>query len=252
MEKGRKEKAPGFPRSRQCFVIRAVCPDLLRWVSRAVRLRNECDAASSVSKRAVVDILYGEFVALMWSLPGQTVHNTQALRRPQHDWWDSECYDLMVSRIAACRLWRRERTPAARSAFRAKRVRFHQFWNTRLRAQEQLAGDNPRMAAQNIRQQMGMRRHVLPCTMRSSDSRGGLVEGPACLDAWRAHFRDVPLRPPLCELGVGGPLTPLAAWPCARPRHCLRLRSGECHPSPAARRVWRRSIAPLPTGSPRR
>ena len=195
-------KVPRWPRVRDWpAVLRAMRPDLLRWASRVVRLRNECDAASNVSKQAVVDILCGEFVALMWSLPRQTVRNTQALRRPQPDWWDPECYDLMVSRNAAYRLWRRERTPAARAAFRAKR-RFHhfvrrkkaQFWNTWLRAQEQLAGDNPRMAAQNIRQQMGMRRHVLPCAMRSSDFCGGLVEGPACLDAWRAHFRDVPLN----------------------------------------------------------
>eukprot|EP00439_Symbiodinium_sp_Y106_P065296 s2170_g10.t1 len=30
--------------------------------------------------------------------------------------------------------------------------------------------------------------------MHSSDPHDGLIEGPACLDAWRAHFRDVPLN----------------------------------------------------------
>ena len=146
------------------------------------------------------DILYGEFVALMWSLPGQAVRSTQTPHRPQPDWWDSECYDLMVARNASYRLWRRERTPVAREAFRTKRIRFHhlvrrkkaQFWDDWLNTQEQLARDNPRMAAQNIRQQMGMRRRVLQCAMRSSDPRGGLVEGR--IDAWRAHFRDVPLN----------------------------------------------------------
>ena len=141
-------------------------------------------------------------MALMWSLPGQAARSTQTPHRPQPDWWDSECYDLMVARNAAYRLWRRERTPAAREAFRTKRIRFHhlvrrkkaQFWNDWLNTQEQVARDNRRMAAQNIRQQMGMRRRVLPCAMRSSDPRGGLVEGPACLDAWRAHFRDAPLN----------------------------------------------------------
>ena len=161
-----------------------------------------CEAALPETKRAVIDILYGECVALLWRLPSRTARSTQSPHRPQPDWWDFECYDLTVARNAAFRLWRREHTPAARAEFRAKRLQFHhlvrrkkaQFWNTWLHAQEQLAHDNPRLAAPNIRQQMGMQRRTLPHAMRSSDScGGGIVEGPACLDAWRANFRDVPL-----------------------------------------------------------
>ena len=69
----------------------------------------------------------------------------------------------------------------------AKKLQFHhlvrrkkaQFWNTWLRTQERLAHENPRVAAQNIRQQMGIRQRTLPSVMRSPESNGGHVDGPS-------------------------------------------------------------------------
>ena len=49
---------------------------------------------------------------------------------------------------------------------------------------------NPRRAAQNIRRQFGPSRRPLRACMRSPSSRDA-VEGPACVKAWRCHFRDV-------------------------------------------------------------
>ena len=131
----------------------------------------------------------------MWSLPGRAVHSTQTPRRPQ--WWDCECHDVMASRNAAHRLWRRERTPEPPCT---KKIRFHhlvprkkaQFWNIRLNAREQLACDNPGKAAQNTRQQMrGGACCRVACARRTL--LAAWLKCPACLDAWRVHFRTVPL-----------------------------------------------------------
>ena len=116
-----------------------------------------------------------------------------------------------------CRHWRRERTPAARAAFCAKRLQFHhlvrrkkaQFWNTWLHTQERLAHENPRVAAQNICQQMGIRQRTLPSVMRSPESNGGHVEGPSCLDAWRTHFRNVPRSAQPAAFNPSGPSLPV-------------------------------------------
>ena len=58
--------------------------------------------------------------------------------------------------------------------------------------QDRVSSANPRIAARNIRRQFGPTRRPLPISMRSPASRNGTVEGAACLDAWRCHFRDVP------------------------------------------------------------
>ena len=127
-------------------------------------------------------------------------HRPAGNQRPQPDWWDDECYQQLVSRNAAWRKWRRERTTNAREAFCRKRLQFHHlvrrkkvaFWSSWLRMQEGLSRSNPRAAARNVRAQLAPGRHGLPRSMRSPDESGGRVEGEQCLNAWRDHFRDVP------------------------------------------------------------
>ncbi|CAE7243833.1 unnamed protein product [Symbiodinium natans] len=106
----------------------------------------------------------------------------------------------MVGKNAAWRRWCCERTPAAQQALRAKRLHFHHlvrkkkaiFWHTWLQSQEHATQSNPCIAARNIRRQLGTSRHSVPRCMRSASPECNYVEGEACLEAWRCHFRDVP------------------------------------------------------------
>ena len=148
----------------------------------------------------MLDILYGEFVSMLWHSCAPTLHPERVGRRPQPDWWDGECYDAMVGKNAAWRRWCCERTPAAQQALRAKRLHFHHlvrkkkaiFWHTWLQSQEHATQSNPCIAARNIRRQLGTSRHSVPRCMRSASPECNYVEGEACLEAWRCHFRDVP------------------------------------------------------------
>ena len=125
-------------------------------------------------------------------------------RRPQPDWWDDECYDQLVSRNAAWRRWRRERTASAHVAFRQKRLQFHHvvrrkkscFWSSWLSSQERLSRSNPRLAARDVHEQLGTNQRTLPRSMRCPAS-GRQVEGNDCLDAWRDHFRAAQPMPPV-------------------------------------------------------
>ena len=67
------------------------------------------------------------------------------------------------------------------------------YWHSWLQAQERASAACPQLAARNIRRQFGPSRRPLPANMRSSSPHGGTVEGAACIDAWRCHFRDVPV-----------------------------------------------------------
>ena len=181
-------------------VIRSLRPALLQWASKLLRLRQR-QSPPLLERRAALDVLYAEFVVLVWQGPEPfTTGYRRGNHRPQPDWWDDECYDQMVSRNAAWRRWRRERTPSAFDTFRQKRLQFHHvvrrkkagLWSSWLCSQERLSRSNPRLAAHNVRAQLGADQRTLPRSMRCPAS-GRRVEGSDCLDAWRAHFRDVPV-----------------------------------------------------------
>ena len=151
------------------------------------------------TRRAILDVLHAEFVHMFWDTANPIDSSRCRNRRPQPDWWDDECFDAMVSRIAAWRRWCREQTPQSREYFRALRLQFHHlvrrkkatFWQGWLASQERNAA-NSRLTARNIRQQLGPVRRNVPISMRSHPSHCGTLEGAACLEAWRCHFRDVP------------------------------------------------------------
>ena len=147
-------------------------------------------------RRAILEVLYGACVSMLWqSAPSPP--SIPSGRRPQPDWWDDECYDVMVGRNAAWRRWCCERTPEAQQAFRAKRLQCHhlarkkktRFWQTWLQAQKRTAVSNPAITARHIRRQLGVTRGSLPRGMRNASPEGGCLEGNACVDAWRCHFR---------------------------------------------------------------
>ena len=180
-------------------VVRDMRVRLLTWSEKVMNQLREAPCSSVALRRAILDVLYSELVAMLWqSAPSQAPKRSR--RRPQPDWWDDECYDVMVGRNAAWRRWCRERTPEAQEAFRAKRLQFHhlvrkqkaRFWHSWLRAQERMAVSHPAVAARNVRRQLGVARHSLPPCMRNASPEGGCLEGNACVDAWRCHFRDVP------------------------------------------------------------
>ena len=112
---------------------------------------------------------------MFWDTANQVDSSRCRNRRPQPDWWDDECFDVMVSR----------------EYFRALRLQFHHFvrrrkttfWHGWLASQERNAA-NPRLTARNIRQQLRPVRRNVPTSMRSHLSNCGTLEGRG--------FRDVP------------------------------------------------------------
>ena len=180
-------------------VVRALRVRLLDWSEKILNLLRHAPCSSVAVRRAILDVLYSELVSMLWQ-SAPTPAPKPLGRRPQPDWWDDECYDAMVGRNAAWRRWCRERTPEAQQIFRAKRLQFHhlvrkkkaRFWHSWLQAQERVALSHPAVAARNVRRQLGVARRSLPHCMRNASPEGGCLEGNACLDAWRCHFRDVP------------------------------------------------------------
>ena len=196
-----EDASPSWPSVRDWGPsICSLRPRLLAWSEKLLRLRRENPCCTVADRRVMLDILYGEFVSMLWHSCAPTLRPKRVGGRPQPDWWDGECYDAMVGKNAAWRRWCRERTPAAQQALRAKRLHFHHlvrkkkaiFWHTWLQSQEHAAQSNPCIAARNIRRQLGTSRHSVPRCMRSASSECNYVEGEACLEAWRCHFRDVP------------------------------------------------------------
>ena len=180
--------------------MQALRPQLLSWSAKVCSFRHDGCHYSADARRAMLDVLYGEFVQMFWVAADPRDFIKRRNRRPQPDWWDDECYDRMVSRNAAWHCWCRERTSESREIFRSKRLEFHHlvrrkkaaFWHAWLEMQDRVSPANPRIAARNIRRQFGPTRRPLPISMRCHASRNGTMEGAACLDACRCHFRDVP------------------------------------------------------------
>ena len=108
-------------------IIRHLQPQLLQWAQKLVHLRQGQSPAPD-ERRAALDILYAEFVTMVWQAAEPFIsHRPAGNQRPQPDWWDDECYQQLVSRNAAWRKWRRERTANAREAFCRKRLQFPPF-----------------------------------------------------------------------------------------------------------------------------
>ena len=103
-------------------IVRALRPNLLQWASKIMTLRDSCSAANLQSKRATVEILYGEFVSLM---PGQRAAHTP--RRPQPDWWDFECYDAMASRKCSFPALAARTHPSCLSSFLCQKASIPSF-----------------------------------------------------------------------------------------------------------------------------
>ena len=187
-----------WPRVRNWHsVVQDLHPQLLQWASKVLNLR-QGQPLPLPERRGVLDLLYAEFVAIVWqAAEPHASSRSGGNRRPQPDWWDDACYELLVARNAAWRQWRREQTSSARETFRQKRLEFHHlvrrkkssFWSSWLSRQESLSRSNPRLAARNVRTQMGQSHGGLPRSMRSAGHR---LEGDQCLAAWRDHFRNVP------------------------------------------------------------
>ena len=186
--------SPRWPRVRNWLpIVQALRPRLLAWTAKLSELHRDANTFSSEAKLAVqfsmscmesLFTCFGTRLAPRWLvLP---------VISPR---WDDECYNMMVRRNAAWRSWCREGTAQARDAYSSMRRAFHYlvrkkkalYWHSWLQAQERAS------AARNIRRQFGPSRRPLSANMRSSSPHGGAVEGAACIEAWRCHFRDVPV-----------------------------------------------------------
>ena len=145
-----------WPRVRNWHsVVQDLQPQLLQWASKLLNLR-QGQPLPLPERRGVLDLLYAEFVAIVWqAAEPHASSRSGGSRRPQPDWWDDACYELLVARNAAWRQWRREQTSSARETFRQKRLEFHHlvrrkkssFWSSWLSRQKGLSRSNPQLAA---------------------------------------------------------------------------------------------------------
>ena len=180
--------------------MQALRPRLLAWTAKLSELHRDANTFSSEARRAILDVLHGEFVLMFWDAARpQTARASR--HQPQPDWWDDECYNMMARRNAAWRSWFPEGTAQARDAFRSMRRAFHHLVAKRkpcigivgFKRKNVLQLHALSLQRVIFARQFGPSRRPLPANMRSSSPHGGTVEGAACIDAWRCHFRNVPV-----------------------------------------------------------
>ena len=99
------EPVPSWPVVRDWRpFVRELRPCLLHWTQKIMRIRQKRPSPSVADRRAMFDVLYGDFVSMLWqSVPDPGPKPSG--RRPQPDRWDDDCYDAMAARNAAWRRW---------------------------------------------------------------------------------------------------------------------------------------------------